>query len=146
MKIKLSRAQILDALLHSPKFNDKDFSLLCLFYHSPDHTLSLNDLKKVFKDKTDMISRKRIGSIGSKLLKYHNIDLHVQVSRCHFFYFDAYCKKIQSDNEDKWRLIPEMVQALNELCQLVELKTHHKNPLIEKARIRLQSIMPKKTG
>ncbi len=147
MKIKFTQKQFIDALLHSPKFNEKDFILLCMFLHRSNHTITIGDLKNVFNNEVDLLLRKRIGSIGSKILKYHKIDLHKEISLYKFSYYNVFCNKLNAGkNEESWQLCPEMISALSELCKSLDNRNNHQNPLMQKAYDRLYSIISKKAS
>lgn len=143
MKLKFTHKQFIDALLHYPKFNEKDFELICAFYKKPDYTLSLSEIRNLFAKEADIQLRRRVGSIGSKLLKYHKIDYYKEISLFKFCNYDAYCSKIfTAGKEEAWKLHPEMIKGLKELCNILsEQKGNYKNILLMKAYQRLQSII-----
>ncbi len=140
MNIQLNERQFLDALLYSSKFNKKDFQLLCSFYNSPKHCISLDSVKELFNDQLEITSLKRLGSIGRKILDYHKIDVYADVSRYRINYYDFYCiKKIKSNGCICWTLNTEMITALDKLRSLIT-QTDNSSFMSLNARHRFTSI------
>jgi hypothetical protein len=118
MKIKLTEKQFLEALIYSPKLNEKDFLLLSAFYSNPILCISLNELKILFNDKITTITHRRLGSIGRKILDFHKIDIYRDVARYRISYFDIYCvKKEKPDKNTCWTMKAEISKALKRMYQ-----------------------------